>query len=309
MAAWEQTARDIEYQNNVTHSLRETPGMIYPLAGIQMAGNGATEVKIEDRFGRLKLQKKTTANGDTNYSEAEMVRRFAKKPGSSNVATLIDRDAVNSTSVEPRAPLVMETRDAVSTYHDDRTLVGWWGTAWEGVTSATTAVAFTSGNKIAHNYGGVSVGLTLAKLIELRRQLKKANVNFKKENPIILLDADAESDLFGINEYKSFDYNGSKPLVDGELKPWMGFRFLTANLGDAEAYPEAAALFTVGGINRLPVIVPSGVARVTWVEFFGRAGTPMPDKQWSEQIYAEAESTVVRTDEKKAWFIETKPVS
>lgn len=309
MAQWETTARDISYQQNVEMELKQEPGILYGLAGSQISGAGSTEVKITDRFGNLVMAKKTVQNGDTNYTDASLVRRFAKKPGSSNVATLIDRDAINSTSVDPKSPLVMATADAVKQYHDDAFLAGFWGTSWEGDQSATTAVSFAAGNKIAANFGGSVSGLTLPKLIELKRQLRKANVNFKQESPIILLDADAESDLFNIDKYVNFDYQGSKPLVDGELKPWMGFRFLPANLGDPVAYPTSASLFKPGSYNRLPVIVPSGLARVTWVEFFGKAGTPMPDKQWSEQIYAEAESAVVRTDERKCWYIETNPVS
>jgi hypothetical protein len=303
-----ETLHEVEYVQNVTHELRQEEGILYPLAGQQINGDGKSEIKVEDRFGRMRMQRKTTRNGDTNTTDASVTRRFIKKPGRYNVATLIDRDDIASTSVELKSPLVMETASATRTYHDDQFLVGWWGNAWIGTETAETTIPFAAGNKVAHNFGGVSVGLTLAKLIELKRQLKKANVNFKREQPIILLDADAESDLWNIDKYVNFDYQGSKPLVDGELKPWMGFRFITANLGDSEAYPEAAALFQVGGINRLPVIVPSGLARATWVEFWGKVD-PRPDKQYSEQIYAEAESAVVRTDEKKAWFVETKPVS
>ena len=299
---------EVDYIANVTHELRQEEGILYPLAGQQLNGKGKTEIKIEDRFSRLKMRRKTTKNGDTNTTEGDVTRRFIKKPGRYNVATLIDRDDVDSTSVELGSPLVMETASAARTYHDDQFLLGWWGNGWVGTETAETAVPFTAGNKIAHNFGGVSVGLTLAKLIELKRQLKKANVNFKKEAPIILLDADAESDLWNIDKYVNFDYQGNKPLVDGELKPWMGFRFITANLGDPEAYPDSYSLFQVSNINRLPVIVPSGLCRATWVEFWGKVD-PRPDKQYSEQIYAEAESAVVRTDEKKAWFIETKPVS
>lgn len=306
--AWADDLREVEYVNNVTHELRQEPGILYPLAGSHGNHDGKTEAKIEDRFGRLRMQKKTTRNGDTNNTDASVLRRFVKKPGRYNVAPLIDRDDVASTSVDIGAPLIRETADAARTYHDDQFLLGFWGLGWQGTETAETSIPFTAGNKIAHNFGGASSGLTKAKLIELKRQLRKANVNFKKEQPIILLDSDAESDLFSIPEYINFDFNGSKPLVDGEVKPWMGFRFLAANLGDAEAYPESAALFQVGGINRLPVIVPSGLHRGVWVEFWGKVDQ-LPGKQYSEQIYAEAESAVVRTDEKKAWFIEAKPVS
>lgn len=308
--AWAENLREVEYINNVTHELRQEPGILYPLAGRTMDLNGKTEAKIEDRFGQMRMARKTVRNGDTNTTDGTVKRRFIKKPGRYNVATLIDRDDIASTSVEMKSPLIMETASAARLYHDDAFMLGFWGNAWEGTETAETAIPFTAGNKIAvdFNNASVAIGLTLDKLIELKRQLQKANVNFRKEKPIILLDADAEADLFRILEYKNFDYQGSKPLVDGELKPWMGFRFLTANLGDAAAYPESYGLFKPASVNRLPVIVPSGLFRGVWLEFWGKVD-PRPDKQYSEQIYAEAESTVVRTDEAKAWFIETKPIS
>lgn len=305
---WETSLRDIEMLNNVTHELRQEPGILYPLAGRTIAGNGATEIKIEDTFGKMKLEKKTTRNGDTNYGEVDARRKWIKKPGSSNKALLIDRDDVNSTSVEPKSPLVMEGAAAIRQYHDDQFLKGFWSSRWEGETSGTIEVAFPSANKVGVNVGGNASGMNLPKLIELRRLLGLNNVNFQREQPIILLDADAESNLFAIEEYKSFDYNGSKPLVNGELKPWMGFRFLSANLGSAEAYPESYAFFKPATVNRLPVIIPSNMTRGTWVDAFIRTA-PMPDKQWSEQIYAEAESAVTRTEDLKTWFIETQPVA
>lgn len=303
---WAEDLRNVEYRNNVTHELRQEPGILYPLAGSTDNYAGSKSARIESRFAQLQLQKKTTRNGDTNNVDPSTQNRFVRKPGSSNVAPLIDRDDVNATSVELKSPLIMETAMAVRQYHDDQFLKGWWGSGYTGETGEIE-VAFPAGNKVAVNYGGAGpTGLTLEKLIELQRLLGRSNVSFKREAPIILLDPDSQADLFRINEYKNFDYNGSKPLVDGEVKPWMGFRFIQANLFDATAYPESAPLFQVGGINRLPVIVPSGIHRAVWVEFWGKV-SDRGDKQHSEQIYAEAESIGVRTDEKKAWFIETKP--
>jgi hypothetical protein len=308
MTQWEVSERDIQYSDNVALELVQNPGILYGLAGKGGNHAGAVEARIETRFDKMSLQKKTARNGDTNYVNVDSKNRFIKKPGSSNVATLIDRDAVNSTSVDPKSPLVMQTARAVRKYRDDQFLSGWWGNAYEGAESSSSTVAFPSAQKIARNFGGSDVGLTLGKLIELKRQLKKANVDFTSEQPIILLDADAESDLMNIDKYQNIQYNGTKPLTTGELVPWMGFRFIQANLGDSAAYPTAYSFFKPGSYNQLPVIIPSGIYRGTWVEFFGKAGTPMPDKQWSEQIYAEAEEAFVRTDEAKAWFIETVPL-
>lgn len=303
--AWAEQLRNVEFQNNVTHELRQEPGILYPLAGSMANYAGSKSARIESRFGQLQLQKKTTRNGDTNNVDPSANNRFIRKPGSANVAPLLDRDDMKATSIDMKAPVVMETAMATRQYHDDAFLAGWWGDGYTGE-AGEISVAFPAANKVPINFGGAPIGISRAKLVELKRLMRKANVNFKAEKPIILLDADAEADLFSIPEYINFDYNDSKPLVDGEVKPWMGFRFLQANLGDPTAYPISAALFQVGGVNRLPVIVPSGIHRGVWTEFFSDIG-PRRDKQMSEQIYAEAESTAVRTDEKKAWFIETKP--
>ncbi|QNQ09251.1 phage capsid protein [Sphingomonas alpina] len=304
---WAESLRTVEYRNNVTHELKQQPGILYPLAGSSDTYSSKS-AEIEQRFAGLTLQKKTTRNGDTNNVDPSASVRFVKKPGSSNVAPLLDRDDKHATSVDMKSPLVMETADAVRAYHDDQFLTGWWGNGWTGETG-DIAVPFTAGNKVAHTYGGGgSVGLTKAKLIELRRLLGTANVSMQREKPIILLDPDSESDLLNINEYVNKDFGEGSPLMTGEIKPWLGFRFFSVNMKDAVAFPNSAALFQVGGINRLPVIIPSGIHRGVWVEFFGKI-TERDDKQFSEQIYAEAESAVVRTNEAKAWFLETKPAA
>lgn len=303
-----QTLREVEYTQNVTHDLRQTPGVLYPLAGSTANYRGKKSARIESRFASMQLQEKTTRNGDTNNIDPSAQNRFIRKPGSANIAPLIDRDDQAATGIGLKDPIVRETAMAVRSYHDDKFLQGWWGPSYTGEAGEIT-MAFPSGNKVAHNYGGVSVGVTKAKLIELRRQLGNANVSMQLEKPIILLDPDAESDLLNIQEYVNLDYgNGGAPLATGEIKPWLGFRFMSVNLNDATAFPRAASFFRVGGLNRLPVVIPSGVHRGVWTEFFGRI-TERDDKQFSEQVYSEAESTSVRTDDKKTWFLETKPAA
>jgi hypothetical protein len=302
-----QTLREVEYTNNVTHELRQEPGVLMGLAGSTANYFGKKSARIESRFGRMQLQDKTTRNGDTNNTDPNADNRFIRKPGSANIAPLIDRDDVAATSVGLKSPIVMETTLAVRAYHDDMMLRGWWGPSYGGETGELT-IAFPAGNKVPVNFGGAATGLTKAKLIELRRVMGNANVSMQLHRPIILVDPDAQSDLLNIPEYVNMDYakTGGAPLETGELKPWLGFRFFDVNLADAEAFPRSAPFFRQAGVNRLPVFIPSGIHRGVWTEFFGRI-TERDDKQFSEQVYSEAESTAVRTDDKKTWFVETKP--
>jgi hypothetical protein len=302
---WSAEAATVEYQSNVSFELNERPGKLYPLAGSSKNYAGSTSAKIDNIFDDIYLEDKITRNGDTNNIDPSMRTRWIHKPGSANVAPLIDRDAQKETSVELGAPVVTQTTNGVRRYHDDKFLAGFWGNAYAGENGLVT-VPFAAGNRIAGNFEGSLTGLTKPKLVEMRRLLGLADVDIENERPIILVDADAQADLLAIEEYVNVDYTNQKVLDTGELKPWLGFRFVPTNMGSAKAYPRTHGLFNVGGVNRLPVFVPSGLHRGVWIEFWGKV-SDRGDKQHSWQFFAEAESAVVRVKEEKCWFIETKP--
>lgn len=300
-------AATVEYNNNVSFVMNEEPGMLYPLAGSSKNYAGAISAKIDNEFDDINLQDKTTKNGDTNNVDPNMRARFIHKPGSANVAPLIDRDQQKETSVELASPVVTQTAKGVTRYHDDRFMIGYWGDGFTGE-NGMTRVPFKAANKVPVDFGavGTGTGVTKRKLIELKRRMKKAHVSFKLNSPIILLDADAEADLLGIEEYVKLDYGPGAPLATGELKPWLGFRFMQAELDDPAAYPRSHQLFNVGGVHRLPAFVPQGLHRGVWTEFFGKV-SERSDKQHSWQFFAEAESAVVRVKEDLCWYLEAKP--
>lgn len=291
--------RNVEFSNNVTATLREMPGMIYPLSGSGANYSGNKLARIENRFGRLKMQERTGRNADTNNTDIDSVARFIAPGRLADVAPMLDIEDAQNTSVELTSPLVGEVAQAAATYHDDMFVRGFFGNGYTGETGAT-AVPFKAANVIAH--GGTS--LTLAKLIQLREMMKLRHVNMQREKPIIIVQPKDVSALLNINEYKSFDYNGSKPLVDGELKPWMGFRFIEFT-PDAESLPTSFANMDTGVFRQLPVIVPSGMHRGTWLEFRGSIDE-RSDKGHSMQFWGAARSACVRTDEDKAFILQTQ---
>lgn len=293
--------RNILFTNNVTATLREEPGMLFPLVGSSANYSGNKKARIENRFGRLRMQEKQERNGDTENTDISSVARWIAPGRLENVAPLLDREDAQVTEVDLGSPLVKEVAAAAATYHDDRFGVGFFGTAWEGELG-DTAVPFKSANTIVH--GGV--GLTLNKLIAMREMARKRHVNMQREKLIMLLQPEDESQLLQIPEYKSFDYNGSKPLEEGEIKPFMGFRFFTV-MPDAESMPRSYTnFFTDNNTTRqLPVFVPSGLHRGVWQEFWGKI-TERADKNHSQQFYGEARSSVVRTDEDKCFIFQTK---
>lgn len=290
--------RTNEFTLAVDFELNQKPGKLPPLCGSSApyVGKGA---QLVDRFGDMNLEEKQNRNEDTNITDPDVTRRWIKKPKSADAATLLDRDDQKATKVGLQSPIAQQIARGVRRYHDDQFLVGYWGDAWIGEDNAETAVPFDTGNIIPIN----ASGFTKAKLHLLREAMGLADNDLEEEMPVILLDVKSESDLLQIDEYAKVDYNDFKPLVRGEIKPWLGFRFVKLNLTSAAAFPVGSGL-SIPGTDQvnLPAFFPSGLHRGVWTEFFGDIG-PRRDKKMSEQIYAEACSAIVRLNEAKCFAL------
>lgn len=296
---WAEGTRTTSFSLAVTHELNETPGLLYPLVGMSETPSDKAH-EIEDRFGDLYLAEKTERNGDTNHLDISSLRRWIMKPRSFNGAPLIDRDDVKSTRVDLGSPVASKMAIAVRRYHDDQWLGGYFGNGYQGETAEdVTAVPFDANNIV----GAGGVGLTKDKLLEVREKMNLNDVDFEAEMPIMLIDPQSETDLLNIGEYVDSDFNPGHPLARGEIKDWLGFRFIRCNLTSARAYQRGSVLAQPAANQvALPVFVPSGLCRGAWTEFFGDIDV-RKDKSFSTQIYAEACSAVVRTDEKKCYQV------
>ena len=103
-------------------------------------------------------------------------------------------------------------------------LAGLFGNARTDKTGSTL-VALPASSKVAINFGGTNVGLTIAKLVEARRIMKRANVQLKREELYAALGASQEADLLNTTEVTSADYNSVKALVRGDVDTFLGMTF------------------------------------------------------------------------------------
>lgn len=296
---WAEGTRTTSFQLAVEYDLNQKPGKLAPLVGSQATYQDKS-VEIVDRFDdEGGLEEKQARNEPTNHSDPTSTRRWIKKPKSADTALLIDRDDMKATRVDIKSPQAVRTGNKVRRYHDGKWLDGYFGTAWTGETG-DTAVPFDSSNIIPHG----SSGFSKAKLLDLREMMLLNDVDIEEEMPIVFIDPLSESDLFGITEYVSADYTPGYALARGEIKPWLGFRFIRANLTSNRAYPGATSLVVPGaGQIALPAFVPSGLHRGVWTEFFGSIDT-LPGNKHSTQIYAEACSAVTRLNEDKCYQLQ-----
>lgn len=297
---WAEGTRTNSFQLAVEYELNGQPGKLSPLVG----GSGTfsdKSVEITDRFGDIYLEDKNGRNEDTNHTDIDHSRRWIKKPKSADNAVLLDRNDVKATRVDIKSPIAVQAGKGARRYHDDMWIVGYYGNAWVGETG-DTAVPFKAANIIPHG----NTGFTKVKLLELREMMGLRDVDIEAEMPIILIDPESETELLQIVEYVNTDYNNGHALATGEIKPWLGFRFVRANLTSTRAYKRGAGLMIPeAGAVSLPAFVPSGLYRGVWEEFFGSIDK-LPGKKFSWQIYVEACSAVTRVHEDKCFQIVVK---
>lgn len=290
--------RNIGFNNAVTYELSQKPGVLYPLVGSTANYSGQASHRIENRFDELEMERQAVRNEDTNLTDPDSLNRWIKANPARDVAVLLDKNDQKLTEVKLGDPIAKQTAKAAIRVHDDEWLLGYFGNGWTGDTG-DVAVPFPGANIIPN--GGT--GLTKAKLIALRQKMLANDVDFQAEKPIILLTPQQETDLLGIAEYVNADFGKGMALENGEIRGWMGFRFIGFNPDSPKAYKYGGPLTKNGNIRSLPAFLPSGLHRGVWTEFFGRIGE-RADKKYNEQVYGEARSAVVRTNEDMTYLID-----
>jgi hypothetical protein len=161
-----------------------------------------------------------------------------------------------------------------------------FGTAFTGK-AAATSVTFPAGQKVAVNFGGTNVGLTVAKLIEGKRILKKGNVDLDMEQPYMCINAKGEADLLNTTQVTSADYNSIKALVGGDVNSFLGISFKRLERIPNDATSNLFPMYVKSGVN-------VAVGKEIQTEVDRRA-----DKRFSWYVYACIGVGGVRMEEEK----------
>lgn len=116
---------------------------------------------------------------------------------------------------------------AVAREWDDRIITAAFATATIGDSTGigTTTEAFdTSSWQIASTYGSASAsGLTVAKMIEAKRKMRKAQVPVDTEQLTWVTNSQGESDLLNQVQVVSTEFNDRPVLQDGKVTRFLGW--------------------------------------------------------------------------------------
>lgn len=295
--------RSAEFGANVEFELNETPGKLADWCVQKLNPTGAS-AKVTNRFTEMTAHEIEGRNQDTINTDPDLIARWIHKPRRQAVIPLLDPDDAMSTSIDLKSPLVVGTARAVRRGQDDRWLQGFFGTAYTGE-KGTIAVPFKAANIMSADFGtpGTATGITLAKLIRMRRLLSAAFVDLESETPIMPVTAAGIEDLLNIPEVRNRDFNPTEKqaLQSGKVATFLGFTFVPVEFGNPKAFPMGAALTVdANGNRRIPVFVPSGMAKATWLDFESHIDL-RADKNHSTQLAGYTCTACTRTDEDKCF--------
>jgi len=188
--------------------------------------------------------------------------------------------------IDPTGPYTKNAAYALGRRCDEIILAAMFGTAFTGK-DGSTSVTFPAGNIVALNFGGTNVGLTVAKLVEARRLMRRGNVDLRMEELHIAVSATQEADLLNTTEVTSVDYNSVKALVRGDVDTFLGTTFEHTELVTLVSTTRKVPLYCKSGLlfAQNPDITTEVVRR--W------------DKRGSWYVYAMMGGGAVRMQEPK----------
>jgi len=179
--------------------------------------NASGEVHFINQLASTTVQEVTTRHADTPIIEMDH-RVRAIRPRFFVWSTIIDDEDKVRLLTDPTSDYNQNASAGFARKCDLVVLEAAIGTSYTG-DGGTTPTTFPAGNIIAA--GGT--GLTKAKLITAMEFFLTNEV----EGPYFMaITADENSDLLGITEVASGDFNNTKVLVDGLVKNFMGFNFI-----------------------------------------------------------------------------------
>ena len=222
-------------------------------------------------------------------TDADFTRRWVF-PTDGEINQLIDSFDKLKTIVDPQSEYVTNAANAVGRAWDDTIIQAAFGTAQIGQDanglSSETWASFSGAYTVASTYGsGASAsGLSVAKLIETKRLLRKNQVDIETDPVTLVIGSQQESDLLNQVQVVSTEFNDRPVLVDGQIKRFLGFDIV---------YSER--LTTVSNVRQIIAFAKSGMYLGMWTDTYNNASirNDLSGEPW--QLYTQTSYGATRT--------------
>lgn len=156
--------------------------------------------------------------------DTDFVRRWVF-PQEGDLPQMIDSFDELKTICDPKSQYAENAANAVGRAWDDCIIAAATGTAQIGtdVNGLSSEVFDTSSYQVASTFKSTAAsGLTVAKLIELRRIFRKNHVDFESDPITLVVGSQQESDLLNSVQIVSTEFNDRPVLTDGRVTRILG---------------------------------------------------------------------------------------
>lgn len=272
-----------QYASNVQMLLQQKESRLS--AAVTHGHYTGKSAQVVDQVGKVAMQPVSSRFAPMGRVDAAMDSRWVF-PSDFDLPQMIDSFDKLRLLTDPSSVYVTNAVAAANRKKDELILDAMFATAKTGENGGTSTVFDTS------MYVTAGSGLTVAKLIEAKKLLMKADVDLDNDPIYCAITADEHEDLMGDAKISSADYADKKVLVDGKLVAFYGINFIHTEL-------VGAASRLSGGDHQIPMWAKSGMHFGTWNDITTSIDkrTDIQGLPWQSYVYMTGGAT--RLEEKK----------
>jgi len=272
-----------QYKSNVLHLAQQKGSR---LRGVVRYESVTGKSHYFERIGATAARKRTSRHSDTPRMDTPHSRRRVTMDDY-DWADLVDNEDKVRMLITPQSEYAMAGANAMGRAMDDAIIEAVNGNAYGGV-SGGTAVALPSAQKITES--GTD-GLTLAKLLNVKEILDASEAD-PEEQRCIVCSAKQVTDMLGVTQITSSDYNSVKALAQGDIDTFMGFKFI-----------RSERLGTSGSMRQVLAFTQSGIGLAVGSDISTRI-SERDDKNYASQVFLSMTIGATRVEDEKAVEIE-----
>lgn len=288
------------YENNMRLTLQQKDSRL--LKTVTDKDASGEMVKLEDLFGEVDAQEKTSRHEDTKYVDTPHDGRWLAMPNPIFYADLIDKEDKLASGIDIEGGYTKVGAATLARGTDDKIIGGIFGTAQTG-RKGTILTPFDNSNIVPVNQGaGGPVGMTVKKLNAANEILRGNFVDFDEDELWMPLTAKQNGNLLAEIETVNKDYGATGAEIrDGLVRKLFGFNFAHIELGNPRLKNSSLTL-DGNGYRKVPFYTKSGIIAAFWEREFTSVDE-LPTKHFSAQVYARRQVDATRTEEGKVGYV------
>jgi len=279
-----------EYTTRTEHLLQQYGSKLFSKA--RQASYTGKAAQVVQQYGAVEAQEIVNRHADTVLTNTPQTSRWIR-PSDWGVADMVDDEDLIRSLTDPKSDFAMAQVNGLGRKQDDLFIEAALGSNFTGEDGGTSVTASADGVlTVLVN----SSGLTIDKMREVRENFAAAEVDLDREMLYWAITSAQEDDLLGIPEYQSIDYNASRTLVDGKIRPFMGFNFVRCERLGVDGSAD----------TRTIAWAASGIVAGTWNGISTQVA-PRPDKWNNIQVATKGTFGATRTEGAKVQEILCTP--